>query len=101
MKKLLILSALAATAALVYAQTAPSNLAKVESQDGLMLFVRSMPAGDHEVLGVVNMPAIVNSDAAGPMITLAIKRCQKQYPSANAIILQGQSLDKVKAIIVK
>jgi hypothetical protein len=103
MKKLLIFSALAVTAALVYAQTAPSpsNLAKVESQDGLMIFIRSVPAGEYEVLGSVNMPALVWSGNAGPMIDMAVSRCLKQYPQANGVALSGSILGNVRAIKVK
>lgn len=101
MKKVLILASLAVTAALVYAQTAPSNLAKVESESGIMIFVRSVPAGEYQVLGTLNMPEIVNSNAAGPMIDIAVRRCIKQYPQANAVICGGNTLSQVRAIIVK
>jgi hypothetical protein len=81
--------------------TVVSNLAKVESENGIFIFIRSTPAGDYESLGAVNMPEIVWSGKAGEMVGNAVKRAGKQYPNANGVIIRGDNLGKVEAVLIK
>ncbi|TNE80847.1 MAG: hypothetical protein EP332_06405 [Bacteroidetes bacterium] len=74
--------------------------AKVESEQGLYLFVKASPSNTYEYLGTIE-PSIVPSHKAGKLIPFMVKKGKEKYPSANAIIFKNANLDKADLVKIK
>ena len=79
-----ILTLFAFTAMTVY--EIKNSTAEVEQVQGLYIFYKSKPLTEYDYLGTVKPPAVVPAKP-GNLLNAMIKRTKKQYPNADAIIL--------------
>lgn len=75
--------------------------AEVEQEQGVLIFIRAKPVMEYDFEGKVNMPEFVMSGKPKEMMSIAVKRVQKQYPKADAIIIQSDNFGDVDAIKFK
>ena len=84
---------------LAFTQTTEQNCntAEVEQVQGYDIYWKSKPVCEYEYLGTVKSAAIVPGKPANVLLHM-IKRAKKEYPKADAIILDGSMyvLDAVK-----
>lgn len=85
---------------LVYSITIIENscdVAKVEQVQGYDIYWKSRPVCEYEYLGSVKSAGIVPGKPANVLLHM-IKRAKKEYPKADAIILDGSMyvLDAIK-----
>jgi len=96
MKKIVISAGIVLLSIAGIGQT--TNLAKVESLNGLNLFIKSEPVAKFTSLGMVSMPALVLNGKPREMIRIASKRARAQYPDADGIIFRSDQFGEVEAI---
>lgn len=77
------------------------NLATVDQEEGILLFIHSKPAGNYKFLGRLNMPEMVWNGRPSEMVNIAIRRARRQYPDANGIVIQSDNFGKVDAVKVE
>ena len=69
----------------------PSNdidLAKVNQINGLYIFIESKPTATGEYLGEIKAGITLNGEPV-ELLRSMIKRCKKEYPKANALIVNS------------
>lgn len=93
--------ALASLTAAIQTYQVKKSTAEVEQEQGVLIFVRAKPVMEYEFLGKVNMPEIVMSGKPKEMMSIAVKRAQKQFPKADAIIIQSDNFGDVDAVQFK
>ena len=72
-------------------------LANVEQVEGIYIFLLSKPVTPTEYLGSVK----VGSTITGNPLNVLIRKCKKEYPQAEALIISDPDLQKAKADAVK
>ena len=98
MKKLFVLLAiLICTTAFVVQTTTNKAAATADQEQGMYIFIKSKPVTETVYLGKVTVGLRVTGD---PLSTL-IKLAKKEYPDAEALIINETDLQKAKADVVK
>jgi hypothetical protein len=92
---------LTALTAMVQNYQVKKATAEVDQEQGVLIFIRSKPVMEYEFLGKVNMPEVVWSGKPKEMVSTAVKRATKQFPKADAIIIQSENFGDVDAIKFK
>jgi hypothetical protein len=67
--------------------------ATVEQSEGLYIFIMSKPVAETNYLGTLKVGSTITDN---PLHTL-IKKCRKEYPGAEALIIDDVNLQKAKA----
>lgn len=71
------------------------------NKNKVYIFIRSKPLTEYEFLGKVNMPEVVWTGRPREMMNIAVKRTVKQFPKADAIVIQSDNFGNVDAITFK
>ena len=80
-------------------QTETTNtLANVATEDGYLLFMYSAPVKSYSTLGYLKKARIVWSGKPKEMFKLMIRKVKKQFPQADAIIVESVDMNEVRAI---
>ena len=74
------------------------DLAKVFSEDGYLLFMFSAPVQKYSTLGYLKKAKVVWSGKPEEMFKKMIKKVKKQYPNADALIIETGDMNEVRAI---
>lgn len=95
---LLIFSSIAATVA----YEAKNSTAEVEQYEGIFIFTDSKPVKEYDYLGTIKGPSITwDGGQYFGLRNSLIKKCKKDYPSANALILHPNNNGFDKADVIK
>jgi hypothetical protein len=70
--------------------------ATVDSEEGLLLFVKSKPTQEHDFLGTVQTGAVVPNYKFETILEILIKRAKKEYPDGQGLIVRGYEADVIK-----
>lgn len=97
MKKLFLISALLFS---INSFAGVNDSAKVERIEGIYVFNFSKPVGNYDYNGTIKKSFAI-SGAPAEMINSLIKKCKKEYPTANAIIITSIDMDKADCITIK
>ena len=81
---LLILAVFAVTAAFA---VKPNFTAKVEKREGIYIYINAEPTEVYEELGFLRKKGLWWSGHYDEMRNFFLKKCKKEYPNANAMIL--------------
>jgi hypothetical protein len=66
------------------------SAAKVDEQNGIKVFAFSKPTNKYDILGMVKVKGIVSNEKGPHMVELLINYAKKDYPSAEAIIINNE-----------
>ena len=86
---------------IAFKKSASTNKAEVNSIQGMMIFTDSKPVADYKYIGTVSLSAISFNEQYQEVRDKLIKKAKKQYPDANAIILQLSNDGNNKADVIK
>ena len=77
------------------------DLAHVNQQSGLYVFLESRPASDYTVLGTVKKTGLVWNGKAKEMREIMVRRAKKDYDDAEGIIFDDIAMDHATVIKFK
>jgi len=98
-KKIVILSfVIIITTAFVVQTTTDRSIAQAEQQQGIYIFMLSKPAAAYDYQGSIKKTLAWTGQPA-EMLNSMIKKCKKDFPTANGIIFT--SIDMGKADCIK
>ena len=97
MKKLLLITAILFS---INSFAGVNDSAIVERIEGIYVFQFSKPLGNYDYQGTVKKLFVI-SGKPEEMINSLIKKCKKEYPDANAIIITSIDMDKADCITLK
>jgi hypothetical protein len=78
----------------------PINSARVESQSGILLFIRCKPANKYDVIATIS-PKVLLSDDPDDVIEYMVNQVNKKYTGANALLFLADDLGSAQAIHIK
>lgn len=76
------------------------NSAIVEQEEGINIFIKSKPVAEYEYLGSVKK-GMALSGQPEEMFNSMVKKCKKEFPSANGLIFTSIGLDKADCVKFK
>lgn len=98
MKKLLFIGLLLAAPSFMFAQEqTKKNLAIVNEVDGYYVFVACKPVAAYEEMGKYDAGFTINGEP-DELYTKIIKKLKRDYPKADAVIIESANLKKAIAI---
>lgn len=74
------------------------DLAHTKQIENLYVFVNSTPEFENKVIGSVKVGGIVGSSKPEDLLNTLIKKCKKDYPTAQALIVYDLSFEKADVI---
>jgi hypothetical protein len=77
------------------------NIASVDQVEGVYVFMFSNPVAPYDYLGTVKKSGIEMSGQPDERFKALLKHCKKDYPQAEAIIIQDADMKKADAIRFK
>ena len=100
MKKTIILASSAILFCL-FAFTLPLqfNQAKVKQHEGVYIFHFSEPTSDYKYLGTVKVAGVTWDNDLDTFMKSLMKRCKKDYPTANGLLI-SDDFKKADAIMI-
>ena len=101
MKKTIIISAIAIIGILGFKFATQKDSATVEQKEGIYIFMFSKPTAQYDFLGSVKKTGIVMSGSPEEMFKTILKRCKKDYPSANGLIFTSVDMEHADCIKIK
>lgn len=87
MKKIVVLLAVAVLISVSAFSQKPTYYAKVNKVEGLYIYVNAEPVDQYEELGYLKKKGLWWQCQYTEIFNYFFKRCKKEYPKANALIL--------------
>jgi hypothetical protein len=100
MKKLIFILIIVSIFLTAFRFANEKNIATVDRQQGIYLFMLSQPTAKYEVLGTLKIKAAWTGQP-GEMMNKMIRKVKESYPNAEGIIFSDINMVTAQAIIFK
>jgi hypothetical protein len=75
--------------------------ALVDQREGIYIFILSKPQAETEYLGSVKKTGVVMTGSPDEMLKILLKRCKKDFPQAEAIIISDIKMEHADCVKFK